>query len=178
MLSYHDLADLPVFVYGTLQRGEEREPLWPCKPLRIAAATTRGHLYDLGPYPALTAGTDVVLGELWYVPLENLPEVLRTLDAIEGFRGAPDDLYRRETIPCQPLFELDPELPSESAASPSTESELAHSAAEPAIAAYSYLFTQTGRLNRGLRVRANAAGYCCWHRARKECGGWAADRNR
>lgn len=54
---------LPIFVYGTLKRGEEREAMWPRWPVRVEAATTLGILYDIGPYPALAAGDDVVEGE-------------------------------------------------------------------------------------------------------------------
>src|SRR5438093_3247250 len=44
---------LPVFVYGTLKRGEERARCWPRSPERVVPATTQGRLYDLGTYPAL-----------------------------------------------------------------------------------------------------------------------------
>ncbi len=73
-----------VFVYGTLKRGECREICWPSAPAMIRPAWTTGALYDIGPYPALVAGSDRVLGELWSFPDEELPRVLAVLDAIEG----------------------------------------------------------------------------------------------
>lgn len=92
---------LPIFVYGTLKRGEERATLWPCKPQRVEVATTLGRLFDLGPYPALVAGDDVVEGELWYVTPEDLPGVLQALDRIEGFVSEGNSLYQRRAVTCR-----------------------------------------------------------------------------
>ena len=99
-----NLAHLPVFVYGTLQRGEERAGLWPSPPLEVRWATTQGVLYDLGAYPALVAGTDRILGELRSVAPADLPRTLEVLDEVEGFgqQGNPD-LYLRETTECVTL---------------------------------------------------------------------------
>jgi gamma-glutamylcyclotransferase (GGCT)/AIG2-like uncharacterized protein YtfP len=90
---------LPFFVYGTLKTGEVRAGRWPHQPQKVEPATTRGVLYDLGPYPALTDGGDVVLGELWHITLEHMPETLAVLDRIEGFGVTEVDLYVRRVIP-------------------------------------------------------------------------------
>ncbi len=89
-----------IFVYGTLKRGQCRERSWPRQPLSVEPAWTLGRLYDLGPYPALVAGDDRVRGELWRFAAEDLPETLRVLDGIEGFRNQPGDLYRRVVAEC------------------------------------------------------------------------------
>jgi gamma-glutamylcyclotransferase (GGCT)/AIG2-like uncharacterized protein YtfP len=47
---------LPVFVYGTLKRGEVRAACWPREPVKVEEATVRGALFDLGDYPALVPG--------------------------------------------------------------------------------------------------------------------------
>lgn len=73
-----------VFVYGTLKRGECREACWPSGPLSISTAWVHGILYDLGPFPAMLRGADLVEGEVWEFEPDQMPEVLRTLDAIEG----------------------------------------------------------------------------------------------
>ena len=97
------MTDQPssIFVYGTLQRGQSRERCWPRRPLRIEAASVRGALYDLGPYPALTDGDDVVSGEVWHVAPEDISVTLAELDRVEGCGGRADDLYHRVTITCQ-----------------------------------------------------------------------------
>jgi gamma-glutamylaminecyclotransferase len=82
----------PLFVYGTLLRGELHHEL-------LAGATFRGHartapqfaLFDLGAYPAMVRnGTTVVHGELY----ETIAALLAELDR---FEGAPE-LFRRELI--------------------------------------------------------------------------------
>ena len=97
----HERDQIPcVFVYGTLKRGQVRQRCWPRKPLQIEPAWTCGRLYDLGPYPALVAGNDRVLGELRRFAPADIPETLRVLDDIEGFHGLPNDLYCRVEIEC------------------------------------------------------------------------------
>ncbi len=95
------IADLPIFVYGTLMAGECRAPLWPHPPVRREPAVVQGYLYDLGPHPALVDGDDVVAGELWYLDPAHLTETLRVLDDIEGYHGQEDDWYVREAISCR-----------------------------------------------------------------------------
>ena len=95
------LETLPVFVYGTLQRGEARAGLWPCLPLEVRWATAKGKLYDLGEYPALVDGTDRILGELWFIAAADLCLTLQVLDSIEGFgQQGEANLYNRDTIEC------------------------------------------------------------------------------
>lgn len=87
-----------VFVYGTLQRGQERETCWPHPPRDIQPGYVTGQLFDLGPYPALVAGDGVVAGELWLLDESNLAETLQVLDEIEGYVGpSGPNLYLRET---------------------------------------------------------------------------------
>ena len=90
-----------VFVYGTLQRGQKRAPLWPRPPLEVLPATTQGRLFDLVPYPALLPGEGPVAGELWCFRAVDLEATLEVLDAIEGHAGTADDLYVRRLIECQ-----------------------------------------------------------------------------
>lgn len=88
-----------VFVYGTLCRGQCREPCWPRRPVSVTVGYVRGHLFDLGPYPALLPGDDWVRGECWTLREEDMPETLRVLDAIEGFAQPGEaDLYQRREI--------------------------------------------------------------------------------
>lgn len=72
-----------VFVYGTLKRGQSRETCWPKPPQLIQDAWTLGKLIDLGPYPALLAGGDRVLGELWSFTREDIAQVFTVLDQVE-----------------------------------------------------------------------------------------------
>lgn len=89
-----------VFVYGTLKRGECREHCWPVVPQQVAAAWTRGRLVDLGPYPALLAGDDRILGEVWSYAAADIIEVLRVLDQIEVTnQPGLDNEYDRLRVP-------------------------------------------------------------------------------
>ena len=90
---------LPFFVYGTLKTGQERAGCWPHLPQRVESAVARGALFDLGPYPALADGDDVILGELWHIASEHMPDTVATLDRIEGFGTEEVDLYVRRIIP-------------------------------------------------------------------------------
>jgi gamma-glutamylcyclotransferase (GGCT)/AIG2-like uncharacterized protein YtfP len=92
---------LPIFVYGTLQRGEERTPCWPHPPRQVDWATVRGQLFDLGPYPALTPGDDRILGELWWIDPHLLEETLDALDRVEGFnQPGRANWYVRKIVDC------------------------------------------------------------------------------
>ena len=92
---------IPIFVYGTLKRGEVRERMWPHAPVEIRLATTRAALYDLGPYPALGEGDDVVAGELWFIEKEHMEQTLAALDEIEGYHQSDSDLYVRRQVDCE-----------------------------------------------------------------------------
>ena len=97
-----------IFVYGTLKRGQCRDILWPCDPIAVIPAMTRGTLHDREDYPAMTAGQDLVVGECWRFREQDVPSVLRTLDEIEGANqpGAPD-LYHRVEVDCWQSIEAD-----------------------------------------------------------------------
>ncbi|MGI9466027.1 MAG: gamma-glutamylcyclotransferase family protein [Rubripirellula sp.] len=88
-----------VFVYGTLKRGQKRGEMWPFEPLRVSVVLTHGTLFDRHDYPAMTSGTDDVVGERWDFRPEQMQRVLEVLDAIEGANqpGVPD-LYRRVVV--------------------------------------------------------------------------------
>lgn len=126
-----------VFAYGTLKRGQERERFWPHSPLRITPARTRGVLYDLGPFPALTPGADWIRGECWELQPEHLAETLRVLDEEEGFEGQPTDLYRREVVECW-------------------------DDAGNRFSAYAYFLADHGLIQRGIRMTPDATGECYW----------------
>jgi gamma-glutamylcyclotransferase (GGCT)/AIG2-like uncharacterized protein YtfP len=82
-----------VFVYGTLQPGDEAwQVIEPMVTGRPRPAVARGTLYDTGMgYPALTLdGDDVVPG--WVLPIRSPHSTMSTLDKYEG----PD--YRRTRI--------------------------------------------------------------------------------
>lgn len=88
-----------VFVYGTLKRGQCRSGLWPAEPLSVQEAWTLGSLFGRADYPAMIAGTDRVLGELWHFAEADIPHVIETLDQIEGTnQPGQDDLYIRREV--------------------------------------------------------------------------------
>lgn len=89
------------FVYGTLKRGQCREACWPVRPQQIRVAYAQGELYNLGDYPAMVAGNDTIVGELWSFPESDIPTTLQVLDEIEGYRDRSDDLYQRVVIACR-----------------------------------------------------------------------------
>ena len=92
---------LPMFVYGTLKRGEVRQRMWPHAPTEVREATLQAALFDLGPYPAITSGDDEVAGELWYVIAEHMEATLAALDEIEGYGQGGVDLYVRRVVTCR-----------------------------------------------------------------------------
>ena len=125
-----------VFVYGTLKRGEVREKCWPKKPAAIEEWRVRGALYDLGPYPGLANGEDVVVGELWRFGAEDMKETLSVLDEIEGFGGGANDEYRRVMVK------------SETSAG--------------VVNAWTYLYARVSELRPDRRAKADANGVCRW----------------
>lgn len=129
-----------IFVYGTLQRGEEREACWPVLPLSIESAEARAAMYDVGEYPAIVPGDDRIAGELWHFRAEQMPETLKVLDAIEGFAQESTDLYRRQTINCQAELGI--------------------------YRAFAYFLAEPDLLNSAQRVIADKDGLCRWHRFR------------
>jgi len=87
------------FVYGTLKRGECRAHRWPRRPRSVEPAWVHGTLHCRTDYPALTAGGDRVVGELWKFASADVSEVTSVLDEIEGTgQAGQSDLYRREIV--------------------------------------------------------------------------------
>jgi len=88
------MADDPdfIFVYGTLRPSAGGDASRLVKHLEPAGrATARGTLYDLGSYPGMAEGSDVVHGELLRI---SSPGDLETLDSYEECDG-PTPLFRR-----------------------------------------------------------------------------------
>jgi gamma-glutamylcyclotransferase (GGCT)/AIG2-like uncharacterized protein YtfP len=125
-----------VFVYGTLKRGQVREKFWPRRPLRIEPATVRGLLSDLGPYPALVEGDNLVAGELWQFAAQDMPATLAALDEVEGCQGNSDDLYRRVVVQCR--------------------------TAAGDVAAWSYFYGRGDEIARARPIPPGADGVCRW----------------
>jgi gamma-glutamylcyclotransferase (GGCT)/AIG2-like uncharacterized protein YtfP len=127
---------LAIFVYGTLKRGHVREACWPRRPVKVEAAAVRGTLYDLGPYPALVEGSDLVAGELWHFAAEDLPATLAALDRIEGYSGGAGDLYRRAVIECR--------------------------SDDGTVKAWTYWYARATELETAQRVKPDKDGLCRW----------------
>lgn len=130
-------AHLPIFVYGTLKRGQVREGMWPHAPKEVRAGTTRGALFDLGAYPALADGDGCVAGELWFVRREHVEATLAALDRIECFGQDNVDLYVRRIVECR-------------------------DADGRVHRAYAYFFADPDALQSAARVMPDAAGRCRW----------------
>jgi gamma-glutamylcyclotransferase (GGCT)/AIG2-like uncharacterized protein YtfP len=83
-----------LFVYGTLRRvyGHPLHALIASHSVGSGEARVRGLLFDLGPYPGMTAeGDGFVHGELYEIDAE-WPQIIAILDEYEGSE------YRRELI--------------------------------------------------------------------------------
>ena len=126
-----------VFVYGTLKRGQLRETAWPHAPSSVQAATIQATLYDLGPYPAITKGDDLVRGEVWCFQREHLDDTLRALDAIEGYQQGPIDLYVRRVVECT----------------------VANS---EQVSAFAYFYASPADLTDQNRIPTGDEGFCSW----------------
>lgn len=130
-----------LFVYGTLQQGEERERFWPRRPLQILPASIIGALYDLGPYPALIPGEEVIGGELWILAPAAIEVTLAALDEVECYGQGGVDLYVRRVVQCR------------------TEGD------ETRLA-YTYFLADESLARRHTKVSAGDDGVCRWHRYR------------
>lgn len=128
-----------IFVYGTLKRGEERADRWPQEPRSVEPATTKACLYDIGPYPAIVEGDDVVLGELWEIDSQDMPETLRVLDEIECYGNEDVDLYVRRVVECRTL-------------------------GGETRKAFTYFFAQPSQLKFATLVKPGPDGFCRWNR--------------
>lgn len=134
-----ELEHLPFFVYGTLKRGQVAVGRWPHPPQRVEPAFARGTLFDLGPYPVLAHGEDVILGELWHIAVEHMPDTAAALDRYEGCGGDETDLYMRRV----------------------TTVKLQDGSARKA---YAYFIADPKTLNDAHRVTPNQEGICEWKR--------------
>jgi gamma-glutamylcyclotransferase (GGCT)/AIG2-like uncharacterized protein YtfP len=79
---------MKLFVYGTLREGEPAHSLLRGAPL-VARVTTEPAftLVDMGEYPALVeAGESAVVGEVYAIDAELLPELDRYEDAPELYQ--------------------------------------------------------------------------------------------
>lgn len=132
---------LPIFVYGTLKRGEQRQRMWPHEPVEVRRATVLAALYDLGPYPAMGEGEDPVAGELWFPKAEHTEATLAALDAIECFGQDDVDLYVRRIAQCR-------------------------EAAGELLRAYTYFYADEELLADARRVRPDSDGCCRWTAAK------------
>lgn len=125
------------FVYGTLRQGGALAHLWPTAPLSVEPAFIHGELYDLGRYPALLPGEDMIAGELWTFSPGEMPAVLERIDRVEGYANAPNDLYRREVV-------------------------IAQVAAGGCHSAFAYFFARQLAQYAARRITPAADGYCLW----------------
>lgn len=126
-----------VFVYGTLKRGQCRARYWPRAPRAVESAVIRGRLYDLGPYPALGPGDDIIRGELWRFAADDMAETLHVLDEVEGATQLGSAYYRRVVVACR----LDDGR---------------------SFPAFAYEFADPARLADKPIVPPDAGGECCW----------------
>lgn len=78
----------PVFVYGTLLSGERNGQHLKNATFIADDALDNAILYDCGPYPMLLPGAGIVYGQVYQVPLFDMP----ALDALEGH---PNHYYRQ-----------------------------------------------------------------------------------
>lgn len=93
-----EAARLPLFVYGTLRKGESAEDVLARDVLRRVPARAHGRLLDIGaPYPAATFGPDEtgwVDGELLFLRPAGYEAALDRVDAYENVPF----LFRRLTV--------------------------------------------------------------------------------
>jgi len=96
----HSTAEIALFVYGTLLRGEvNHAELTDCRFAGEARSEPFFTLLDLGPYPVMVrGGATFVKGEVYWVPAA----VLRSLDRFEGH----PTLYERARIRLAPPWGL------------------------------------------------------------------------
>lgn len=130
-----------VFVYGTLQTGEERASCWPHAPLAIIPAEIDAEMYDLGEYPAIIPGSDRVAGELWQLRPVDMPRTLAVLDEIEVYGQGEVDLYLRDVVNCRLVT-------------------------GEFRTAYTYWLADAAFAREHVRVLPGRDGICRWHRYR------------
>jgi len=87
--------------YGTLMSGLPPRPGRPALEGRVvplAPCLLPGRLWDVGPYPALTAGEEPVRGELVRTAAPDALAVLDAWEGVEATREGLPPLYRRERV--------------------------------------------------------------------------------
>jgi gamma-glutamylcyclotransferase (GGCT)/AIG2-like uncharacterized protein YtfP len=122
------------FVYGTLKRNGLYAAYWPWEPIHVVTAFLHASLYDLGPYPALVDGSDLIRGECWSIPASGCDQTLQVLDDLESVA---EDLYRRECVNCWNEHGV-------------------------VMSAYAYFFARPEQLRPEQRIRPNSQGFCEW----------------
>jgi gamma-glutamylcyclotransferase (GGCT)/AIG2-like uncharacterized protein YtfP len=96
--------DLKVFVYGTLKEGRplDRKGLANLRT-SVRAATIEGSIFTFkhASFPTIKLdGKGLVIGEVHTYPEKHLKDVIRTMDAIEGYNEHQPDrgLYNRHQV--------------------------------------------------------------------------------
>ncbi|SDA45131.1 gamma-glutamylcyclotransferase family protein [Methanobrevibacter millerae] len=69
-----------VFVYGTLMKGEGNARYLQNSAFLCTAVITGYQMYDVGWYPAIVSGDNLITGELYRVPIKDMPAI----DMLEG----------------------------------------------------------------------------------------------
>jgi gamma-glutamylcyclotransferase (GGCT)/AIG2-like uncharacterized protein YtfP len=87
---------LPLFVYGTLRRGQENYWLMRGNTVsEVPATIEQMALYSLRAYPMMVEGNSVVYGELVTIHPRVYWRLLADLDQLEGYRPGEDSRFRR-----------------------------------------------------------------------------------
>ncbi|TET61135.1 MAG: gamma-glutamylcyclotransferase [Candidatus Stahlbacteria bacterium] len=94
---------LNVFVYGTLKEGRPLDrKVFADTRLSVTPATIVGSLYNLGPYPTIKLkGKGLVQGEVHKFHKDDIKEIIRTMDMIEGYNPKSEEknnLYNRRVV--------------------------------------------------------------------------------
>ncbi len=89
----------PLFVYGTLRRGQPNYTVLRGFTVREEAAQIDSmSLFSLGTYPIMVPGDDTVLGELLTLNPRLYGQLLSTLDELEGVDHAGEDSRFRRVL--------------------------------------------------------------------------------
>lgn len=102
-----EVGDRPVFVYGTLRRGQKNYPSYLAgRTLAEYRASTEGRLFFLeeaaeGLYPYLCPGNGRVVGELMVIDPGRYAATLERLDRLEDYLPGDEgtSLYLRRAAP-------------------------------------------------------------------------------